>query len=213
LEPNEKLNQALLVLKENNLIDDLEPDELVHIAQEVGSIDFKKVSKIIAYIRKRQIEKCSRVEAFKYAFPERCVVSNPEKGRFETERKVGEPLPDKTIELKAKRLENSNLYKSIMVVMNTSVYAVFALERIDVLQKALEKINDPTVNDRNKVEYMKVFLQETRKPEKAQELEVNFNLQQNNISIEQINNKLDDISSKLLNQSAGSIIKLLEENK
>ena len=200
-----------MVLKENNLIDDLEPDELVHISQEIGSFDFKKVSKIVAYIRKRQIDKCSRVEAFKYSFPERCLVSDPDKGRFETEREIGEPLPNRTVELKAKRIENSNLYKSIMIVMNTSVYAVFALERIDVLQKALEKINDPNVNDRNKVEYMKTFLQETRKPEKAQELEVNFNLQQNDISIEQINNKLEDISSKLLNSSAGSIINLLDK--
>jgi len=216
IEVKDKINDAINILKEIDLIDEVEPDELVQISNEVYSNDFKRVAKIISYIRKRQIEKASRVESFKHSFPERCIATEPEKGRYQERRNgtlvlKGDPLPNRTIEMKAKRLENSKLYKSIMVIMNTSLYAIFALERMDVLQKALEKINDPNVSDRNKVEYMKVFLQETRKPEKAQEFEVNVNLQQNNISIEQINNNLETIAQKLENKDAGSIIEIIDK--
>ena len=211
MDVKDRLEFAIQILKENNLIDEIEPDEVITIASDVGSNDYKKVAKIISYIRKRQIEDKGRVEAFKHAFPERCIVSEPSKGAFKTNRPVGSELSDSSIDIKAKRLENSNLYKAIMIILNTSLYSIFALERIEVLNKALEKINDPKVNDRNKVEYMKVFLQETRKPEKAKELELNVNIQQNNISIEQINNKLEAISSKLLDTDAGSIIDLIEK--
>ena len=212
-----KLNNAIQILKETNLIEEMEPDELVHISNEIQAKDTKKVAQIISYIRKRDIEKYSRVEAFKHSFPERCIAQEPERGSFRERRdgtivEKGDPLPDRTIELKAKRLENSNIYKGIMVIMNTSVYAVFALDRMSVLEKALEKINDESVSDRNKVEYMKLFLQETRKPEKAQELEINVNLQQNNVSIEQINNKLDDIANQMVSCDAGSIIELIDKD-
>jgi len=211
-----KIGTAIEILKEANLIDEMEPDELVHITNEVQAKDVKKVAQIISYIRKRDIEKFSRVDAFKHSFPERCSVTEPDRGRFKERRDgtlvlIGDPLPNSTIDLKAKRLENSNIYRSIMVIMNTSVYAVYALERMMVLNKALDKINDENVSDRNRVEYMKVFLQETRKPEKAQELEVNVNLQQNNISIEHINSKLDDIAKQMVSCDAGSIIKLIDK--
>jgi len=216
----DKLNLALTVLNDNGIVEDLEPDELVQISNEIG-YDYKqypKVAKTITYIRKRTLDKETMVEAFKYSFPERCIATEDSKrGNFIPQDReptpLGSELPKKTIEFKAKRLENSRLYKAITTILNTSLYTIFALERIEVLHQALSKINSDKVSDRNKAEYMKLFLQETRKPEKAQELEVNVNLQQNNISIEHINRNLSDIASKLENSSAGSIINLLESKE
>lgn len=216
----DKLKLAVDILKQNNLVDELEPDELVQISNEIGAdyTKYERVAKTITYIRKRTLDGLSQVEAFKAAFPDRCVGSNlSQLGNFTpTDRepvKEGEELPRRTIELKARRLENSELYRSIVAILNTSLYTIFAIERIKVLNQALEKINDPDVKDRDKVEYMKTFLQETRKPDKAKELEVNVNLQQNNISIETINKKLSDIASQLVSTPAGSIINLLEKEQ
>jgi len=211
-----RLEIATNILKETGLIEDIEPDELIHISSEVGSNDYKKIAKIISYIRKRKIEKKSRYEAFKFAFPERCIAQDPDMGRYKQRRdgsvvKKGDPLPRTTIEMKARKLEDTRLYKTIMTIMNTSLYAVFALDRMLVLEKALNKINDPQLKEHYRIEYMKLFLQETRKPEKAQELEINVNLQQNNISIEQINNKLENIAKQLENQDASSIIELIDK--
>lgn len=213
-----KINLAIDILKESNLVEDMEPDELLSIANDVGSKDYKKIAKIIAYIRKRVVEHKSRNDSFEYAFPERCFASPVNHAQYKQRRdgsivKEGDPLPRTTIEIKAKRLENTKLYKSIMVLMNTSLYAVFALDRMLVLNKALEKINDEQLKDHYRIEYMKIFLQETRKPEKAQDLEINVNLQQNNVSIEQISNKLDTIAKSLEDQDAGSIIELIDNKK
>lgn len=213
----EKLNLATEIVKEAGLIDEVEPEEVVQLANETNNNDFKKIAKVISYIRKRHIEKKGRAEAFRHSFPERSIATDPEKGKFRRSdgsmREIGEPLPNKTLEVKAKRLEDSKTYKSIMTLMHTSLYAVFALERIDILQKALEKINDENIKEYHRIEYMKLFLQETRKPEKAKDFDINVNIQQNNISVSQINKKLDEISSKLINADAGSIISLLEQNK
>lgn len=217
MEVVDKLKVATDILNETGLVKEVEPDEVVQFANEVGSNDFKKVAKIISYIRKRQIEKKSRIEAFKHAFPERCIATEPERGKFRKKdgstREVGEPLPNKTIEIKAKRIEDSRMYKAIMTLLHTSLYATFALDRLNVLSKALEKINDEKLKEHYRIEYMKIFLQETRKPEKAKDFEVNVNIQQNNISVAQIDKKLDEISEKLINVDAGSIIELLEKDK
>ena len=216
----DKLNFALQVLQDNGLVEDLEPEELVQISNEIGYDEtrFSKVAKTITYIRKRVLDKKSMIESFKYSFPERCIVTEDSK-RGNLLPKDGKPLPlgselpRKTIEFKAKRLENSKLHKAITTILNTSLYTMFALERIEVLHQALERINNVGVSDRDRAEYMKLFLQETRKPDKAKELEVNVNLQQNNINIEQINKNLSDIAGKLENKTAGSIINLLESQE
>jgi len=213
-----RLKDAMLVLKEANLIGDLEPDELLDISRDVNSKDYKKVAKIVAYIRKRVIEKKSRQDSFRYAFPERCVVTREMKydDRYAKRKdgtfvEVGDALPKTTIEIKAKRLEDTRLYKSVMVLLNTSVYASYALDRMRVLDLNLEKIFDPEMKEHNRIEYMKMFLAETRKPEKTSEFEVNVNIQQNDISIEQINNKLEVIASSLEGANANSIIDMMEK--
>lgn len=216
----EKIQLAIDILKENGLVEELEPDELIQISNElnVDATKYSLVAKIITYIRKRTLEKLSQTESFKQSFPERCVGSkNSNRGNFIPEHrepiKEGEPLPDRTILLKAQRLENRQLYKAIMSILNTSLYTMFAIERIKVLHQALDKIEDESVNDRNKAEYMKLFLAETRKPDNAKGLELNVNLQQNNIDIEQVNANLSLIANKLENRGAGSIIDMLEKKE
>ena len=214
MDVSEKLGTALQVVQEIGLIDEVEPDEVVQFAEEIGERDYKRIAKTIAYIRKRTTENASMYEAFKHAFPERCVVQNEaEAEKWGGSKKVGDELGRTTIEIKAKRLEQSKLYKYIITALHTSVYTIFALERVKALQYAFEKSMDESVKDRDRVEYLKTFLQETRKPEKVKELEVNVNLQQNNVSVVHVEDKLKEIASKLDGLDAGSIIELIEEKK
>jgi len=204
-----RLQIATQIVKEEGFLDEVEPDEIINISEDTGESDYKRIAKTIVYIRKRFIENKNRVEAFKSAFPERCVVSGYRTGgSFETDKQIGEPISTGSIEVKAKRLENSKLYKQIVALLNTSLYTAYALERMKVLDYTLEKIFDDDVNDRNKVEYIKTFLQETRKPDKAKELEVSVNIQNNDVSIVNVEEKLDKIASKLQTLDAGSIIEL-----
>jgi len=202
-----RLNTTLQVVQEANLVDEVEPQEIIQIADELGEKDYKRIAQTVTYTRKRFVEHKSRYEAFKSAFPERCVVKdNAEVERWGGSKKIGEELGRTTIEIKAKRLESSRLYKYIVTMLHTSLHIAFALDRIKVLEYNLKKIFDEDVKDRDKVEYMKVFLQETRKPEKVSDLELNVNIQQNNVSVVQVEKKLEDIAKKLSGMDADSII-------
>jgi len=203
-----RLENASLVLKQFNEEDYLEPSELVSISEDTGVNDLSKIAKTIIYIRKRFNEGASRYEAFKSAFPERCVVTDTDAPLGSKDKKVGDELGRTTIELKAKRLENSKLYKYIVSTLHTSLYVTYALDRMKVLDLSLKKIFDERTKDRDRIEYMKVFLQETRKPEKAQELELNVNIQNNDVSIVQIEDKLDKIASRLQGLDASKVIEL-----
>ena len=211
---SDKLQIATNIIKESKLTDELEPDELVQIANDIKADEskYKLVAKIITYIRKRVLDKLSQYEAFKQAFPERSVVTEKsEIGNFETNRKIGDELPRKTIELKAKRLENRPIYKHILTILATSTYTMYAVDRIKVLNYLLDKIYDDNIHDRYKVEYIKTFLQETRKPEKTSELEFNVNIENNNVNIEQIDKKLEIIADKLEHTDAGSILSIINK--
>lgn len=206
-----RLEIATQIVKEEGFLDEVEPDEIISISEDIGEGDYKRIAKTIVYIRKRFIENKNRIDAFKSAFPERCVVSGYRTGgSFETDKQVGEPISTGSIEVKAKRLENSKIYKQIVALLNTSLYTAYALERMKVLDYTLEKIFDEGTTDRNRVEYIKTFLQETRKPDKAQELEVNVNIQNNDINVVQIEEKLDTIAKKLNGLDAGSIIEITQ---
>ena len=203
----EKLENACLVVKELGV--DIDPEEIVEIGEGIGVKDYGKIAKTLVYIRKRFIEKESRVNAFKKAFPERCIVSDEtEVEKWGGSKKKGEDLSETAITIKAKRLEESRLYRYIVTMLHTSMHIAYAFQRYEVIEHSLKKIFDPSVKDRDKVEYMKLFLQETKKPEKAI-AEFNVNINQNNVSVVQIENRLDKIASLLEGKEAGDIIDVI----
>jgi len=205
----QRLEYASLVLKEFDEDGYLEPTEIVSISEDTGVKDLSKIAKTIVYVRKRFNENASRYDAFKAAFPERCVVQNQDEvGRWDTDKKIGDELGRTTIELKAKRLENSKLYKYIVSTLHTSLYVTYAIDRMKVLDLALNRIFDDRTKDRDRIEYMKTFLQETRKPDNAKEMEINVNIQNNDINVVQIEDKLDKIANRLQGLDASQIIEM-----
>ena len=194
----------------SDLVGEVEPEELVDILSQTD-IDPKDMSKLagtIVYIRKRFIEGKSRVESFKAAFPSRSVPSGSNNGRFE------QTEPDKlgysTIEVKAKRLEQSRIYKKVVVLLQTSLYVSFALERVQVLDQLLDRL--PEANDRDYAALAKVFLDETRKPEGAKGMEVNVNVQNNEVNLVNVEKKLEAIADKMVGHTAEYVIEALDHN-
>ena len=194
----ERIDPIIQVLDKNNLTKELDPDEVKQLVLEleVPERDYDKLVKTMIYIRQRFIYRKNRYEAFKIAFPER----------------FDENLTRMTIETKARRVEEYKIYKRLVALLSTSLYISYALDRMDVLDLALNKIRDDRTKDRDRIEYMKVFLQETRKPENTKELEVNVNIQNNEINIASIENKMEEIGSKLNGLTADKVLEVLDGN-
>ncbi len=211
--PNERLTLAAEALSrtDTDVISDINADEVAKIAVETEILekDYDTLVGIIIYIRKRLVDKTGRVGSFKAAFPSRCIYSGSELGGYTTDIEIGTELHQTTIDVKAKRLEASSLYKKIYTLMQTGLYISYAVERLKVLDIALDAIYDNHTADRDKAAYMKLFLEETRKPENAKELEVNFNLTQNNISIASVEDKMNTIAQALNHASAAEVIEMV----
>jgi len=175
-------------------------DRLVGLVGDTGiSIsEIDRVSRIVTYIILREADKEPRYSAFLKSHRDRCFDAN------------GNELSRNTIETKAKRLEMSVLYKKVYMLLRTNLYMTYAVERMNVLDMALKKIHDPDVHDRDKVQYMRVFLESTQKPEDAKGLEVNVNMNANNVSINAIEDKITNLAKQLSGTSADEIIKKLE---
>jgi hypothetical protein len=206
--PEERLLVATKAVKEAMSLD-VEPEELAEliVATEIDEKDAVKLAKIVTFIKQRFVFKKSRREAFREAFPERCVPSGHEGSpHFKAN---DEKLSSSSIDVKAKRLENTPLYKKVLTLLQTNLYISYALSRMEVLDIALDKIKDPYTQDRDKVGYMKVFLEETRKPENVKGMEVNVNLQQNNVSLNVVEEKLSTIADRLVGANADHIIEAL----
>ena len=189
-----RVEPIVQVLKESNLIDEIDPYEAYSLVQDMGlkPREWKKAFQTMMYIRQRFVYKKSRYEAFKIAFPER----------------FSEDLTRQTIETKAKRVENYKVYKKIVSVLHTSLYVSYAFDRMQVLDLALRKIFDDKTKEHYRVEYMKLFLQETRKPDEAKQMEINIDVKNDNVSIQSIEEKLSQISEKLNGLSAREILKV-----
>ena len=199
----------------------IDPQEAydVIIGSKLVKIDednIKKVLKIQNYIFYRISMNKSRVDAFKMAFPDRCKVGEKSHiGSFQGNKDVGDELSDSTILVKAKRIENSLLYKKIFAVYGLSVHIAFATDRFRVIQSALEKSLDDSIADRDRVQYMKVFLEETRKPQEANDgITINIG---SDSRLDELDNKLSDIAKKLEGKDARTILATLKpaqiENK
>ncbi len=82
------------------------------------------------------------------------------------------------------------------------------MERYVVVDKVLEKIMDEDISNRDLAPLVKVFFDETRKPEESKGLEINLNVGDNE-TMKSIDEKLNYVSDKLDGKSADEIIDVL----
>ena len=209
---NERLELVAQAVTNAGLLEELDPSEVLETLNSTGTSieDARKLAQTIAFVKHRFVFKKSRQEAFRLAFPERCIPSGHEGS--EAFPKSGDELSSTTIAVKAKRLEDSALYKKVVALLQTNMYVSYAISRMEVLDIALDKIKDDYVADRDKAAYMKIFLEETRKPEDAKGMEVNVNVQNNDISLVTIEKKLETIADKMVGAHADQIIEALNVN-
>jgi len=203
-------------------IQDYSPEDLARLATEteIKPDQYGRLIGIMIYIRKRHIERLSRPLAFEAAFPERCISTGEElKGgakKYDKQfiaAKAGEKISRSAIDIKAKRLENSQLYLKVYQLLQLNLYVNYAVERMKVLDEAFEKATSPHVADRDKPQFMKLFLEETRKPENAKGLEVNFNVTNNDVSIVSVEDRMNTIAQAVNHATAGEIIDMLQSGK
>jgi len=192
---------------------DFDPNELYALSNRLGEKDIPKIMRYIMYMELTG-SGVPRTKAFKMIFPERCIatkdgIEKSKNGRFESERREGEELPTATINMKAKRLENTLLYKGIFALMSNSLFISYAFDRLKVLNRALSKSLSDDVADRDQVQYMKLFLEETRKSQESQAMEVNLNVSVGDTNINVFEQKLADISQKLSGLEASKVIDIL----
>ena len=216
--PSERLETSAKIIQEYNAsatvkFDDLTPEELAKMTSEteIKPEQMPKLIGIVIYIRKRLIEKQSRFTSFKAAFPERCVANadrmdQSKYGNFATALSPGDPLTKSSIEVKAKRLEADSLYLKVYHLMQHNLYISYAVDRMRVLDEALHIALDDRTPLRDKDRYMKLFLEETRKPENAKQLEFNHNLQSNTVNIASVEDKMNSIAQALQHATAAEVI-------
>ena len=193
--------------------EDIDPSEIMQISGDLDSKDYTQLVGCVIYLRKRELEKLSRYESFKAAFPTRAIASEVERSNFETDLVNGDPLSKGTINVKAKRLETSVLYKQIHALLSTSFYVAYAVDRLRVLDEVLDMSLDRGVSDRDRHNYMKLFLDETRKPESAKGFELNLNVTSNTVNIASVEDKMNSIAQALNHASAGEVLDMIEKGK
>jgi hypothetical protein len=202
------LEIAASVVHKAGIIQDVEPEELVEIMQhaEIAPKDMDKLAGTVVYIRKRFIENNSRYAAFKVAFPDRCI----------PQEDANVPFPNTTgevsrtaIEIKAKRLEQSQIYKKVVALLQTNLYISYAMQRMQILDESFKNSFDDDVAHRDRVAYMKLFMESTAKPEEVKGMEVNVNFGDGTTTLKSVEEKLGDISKKLEGKSAEEIIDVL----
>ena len=197
-------------------IDDFSAEDLAKIASdfEIKPTDHPKLIGVMIYIRKRTTEGLGLVKSFRSAFPERCVaVNDPERPGYFAGGMVGEDISTSAIEIKAKRLENSQMYLKVYQVLQTNLYVSFAIDRFKVIQEAYDRSMDPLVADRDKAPYMKIFLEETRKPEKAAGVEFNLNLTHNELNVIGVEEKMSNMADSMKGYTASQLVELMHTPK
>ena len=147
----------------------------------------------MAYIRMRDFEGMTRVDAYKQVFPDRWEVTD-------TIKMIG---------ARARRFETTENYKRMIVELQMSFYGIFAVERVHVVNESLRRAFDSNVSEKYNFEYMKLFLESTRKPDEAKAYEVNMNIKTDGTSIKDVENKLDNIAAKLEGASQNDIIEAI----
>jgi hypothetical protein len=203
------LEMAANAVHKAGRLNEVEPEELVEIMlhAEIQPKDMDKLAGTVVYIRKRFIEKVSRYLAFKVAFPERCIPQ---------ENASNVPFPNTTgevsrtaIEIKAKRLEQSQIYKKVVALLQTNLYISYAMQRMAVLDKVLDRVMSDDISNRDLAPLAKTIIDATAKPEEAKGMEVNVNFGDGTTTLKSVEEKLSDISKKLEGKSAEEIIDVL----
>ena len=219
--PTDRLEVASSAMKMYNQaqlesIEDFTPAELAKIAadQDIKPTDMPRLIGIMIYMRKRIVDRLSRSKAFEIAFPERCIITDIDvDSKFSTDKQVGDKCATSTLQMKARRLEQSPIYLKVYNLLQSNMYVMYAIERIKVVDEALDIALDPMTPLRDKDRYMKLFLDETRKPEKAKEFEMNFNLQSNHINIASVEDKMNTIAQALNHATAAEVIEMVHQGK
>jgi len=218
MEPEERLKIATDAIEKLNphsqSILDTTAAELAKTAvdYDIKPSDYDRLVGVMIYVKQRVVLKRGRIPSFKDAFPERCVVTDTESGAFDSGAKIGDPLSKSSIDIKAKRLEASPIYSKVYTMLQQNLYVTYAVDRLKVLDVALDKVLDPHVSDRDKAPYMKIFLDETRKPEGAKALEFNLNLTQNNVSVTTVEDKMSAIAKSMDRMNATQIINMVHSD-
>ena len=198
-------------------IDDMGPEDLVKISADFGlkDSDYPKLIGTMIYIRKRLVEKKSRLDSFKASFPERCIATEhvQDTSTYGAVTAIGDELTKTTINVKARRLENSQLYIHVYQMLQSNLYINYAMDRLAVLDEALAISMDSMVPTRDRDRYMKIFLDATEKPKDAKALEFNLNLTQNNISVTQVEDRLGSIADTMKGYTAGQLVEIMHTQK
>ncbi len=220
--PQERLTLAAQALTAYNpehidAISDMKPEDLARLSTDYGlrEEDFPKLIGTMIYIRKRLVEKNSRTASFKAAFPERCIATDHGQtlSEYGSVTPLGEELTATTINVKAKRLENSQMYIHVYQLLQTNLYINYAVDRLRVLDEALAMSLDPHVTPRDRHNYMKLFLDKTEKPETAKGLEFNLNITNNDVSVISVEEKMTGIANQMKNLNAAQIIEMVHQEK
>jgi len=213
----EAVTHAIKDHDESGVLSDIDPTEITQMVMdfEVKPDKYKQMIGTVVYLRKRLVDNVSRQAAFKAAFPERSIAT--EKGddsvNYARTTQLGEELHGSTLSVKAKRLENSKLYKQLYTVMQTNLYAMYAVERIRVLDEALRMSLDPHVADRDKPQYMKLFLEETRKPAEAAKMELSMQVTHNTMNVVSVEDKMNTIAQAMQHATAAEVIEMVHKGK
>jgi glycyl-tRNA synthetase (class II) len=133
-----------------------------------------------------------------------------DRGKYDTDLEPGETLHKTTLAIKAKRLEASNIYKKVYTLLQTSLYVAYATERLLVLDEALHMSLDQHVSDRDRHNYMKLFLDETRKPAEAAKMELNMNVTNNTVNVIDIEQRMNDMAARLQGLPASQLVEVLD---
>jgi len=212
MKPNERLHPIAEALAKRDPYETLDPEEVAKIAADVKAEPERLVG-LILYAKARLTDKLSKVKAFEKAFPERCIATESDGSvTFETNVKPGDRLHKSTIVVKAQRLEASAAYKKVFTILQTSLYVAYATDRLLILDEAFRLAMSDRTSDREKPQYMKLFLEETRKPAEAMKMELNMQVTNNNISVVDVEERMSDIAKRLSGMDASKIIDMVHND-
>jgi len=153
-------------------------------------IQIEKGVSAMAYIRLRDMEGYTRVDAFKKVFPGRW-------DNTDTDRSIG---------ARARRLESTDTYKKIVLELQMNFYNMFAIERVAVVNESLRRAYSKDIGEKYNFEYMKLFLESTKKPEDAKMFEVSVNVNSGGVSINDVEAQLNHIANLLDGKSQGDVV-------
>jgi len=173
-------------------VDSVEADDIYNLMNHSSfntKTGIEQAANAMAYIRLRDFEKYTRVNAYKKVFPKRWTPADS----------------DDKIRARAHRFETTKSYKILIAEMQMNFYGVFAVERVHVMNETLRRAYDPDTSEKYQFEYMKMFMEHTKKPE-GMEHTVDVNINTNGVSIKDVESKLDSIVDKLTGASQEDIM-------